>query len=353
MVRLIVDNTIWYRVLRHMLFFISTVLVFTLIFFLQDKTEGWWHAFYTVLFNAVFFFGYAYITIFIFIPELILKNRLFGFILLFALVGIGLSAIKLLSSGEILYSSIAPENSQKIGFLNLRYIIVNTKDMSFIVALFCVVKYAKDFLYTDNQRRKLEIKNKEAQNKLLQSHFDPHFLFNTINNLYAISLLDPKKSLKVLSRFKYVLSFMADESLKQYVSVTDELDLIENYMDLEKLRYGKRLKIELVKTGNFEAIKIPPMILFVLVENCFKHGSSLDAGNPWIKLHLLRKNGKLIFTTKNSLPGGLTDFEHRGLKGLSLKNLRNRLSLMYNSDYKLTIHPAQSEFSVSLELNGY
>ena len=106
--------------------------------------------------------------------------------MLFVLVGIGLSAIKLIVSDHMFYSSISPENIQRSGMMNLRSIIVNTKDMTFIVALFCILKYAKDYIYSEKIRKTLEIQNKKAQGKLLQSQFDQHFLFNTINNLYAL-----------------------------------------------------------------------------------------------------------------------------------------------------------------------
>ena len=170
------------------------------------------------------------------------------------------------------------------GYPNLRFIIVNTKDMTFIVALFCIAKYVKDYMYAERIWKILEMKNKEAQLKLYQSQFDPHFLFNTINNLYALSLLNPKKTKEVIERIKIVLKYITGDTQKEFVDLQHEILLVENYIQLEKLRYGKRLKVEFETEGNLLSQKIPPMILFYLVENCLKHGSSLDAGTPWICL---------------------------------------------------------------------
>lgn len=339
-----------YRITRHILFFLVIVLIFTFILQAQNNQSNFSNTLFIVSLNALLFFGYAYISIFVLIPELLLNNRYFWFILLFSLIGIGLSAIKLLLSDFIFYSLISPENIEKSGIINLRFILVNTKDMSFIVALFCVAKYAKDYLHDDRLTLELKLRNKEAQNKLLQSQFDSHFLFNTINNLYAISLLEPDKTLRVISRLKSLLHYIIDESQKQFISISQEVDLLHNYIQLEKLRYGERLKIKFDRRGDFNEVKIPPMILFVLVENCFKHGSSLDAGNPWIKLELHNNGHKLLFITENSLPAGNIPHLINNKVGASLKNLRERLKILYDKNFLLHTEENESFYKVKLEI---
>jgi len=348
--RFLFSQRVQYRLLRHLLFFCLATLLFTLIVLKQGGEKDFLRVLYTVFLNALVFFSYAYITIFLIIPEFILKNRLLSGMLIFILVGIGLSAIKLLGSGEIFYSSLAPENIEETGFFNLRYIIVNTKDMTFIVAGFCVAKYAKDYLYAEKIRRNLEERNKEAQNKLLQSQFNPHFLFNTINNLYALSLLDPGKTKEVIARFKKVLEYVTEKSQKRFVRVDDELVLLENYIQLEKMRYGDRLDVQLSASGDFKEELVPPLVFFVLVENCFEHGSSLDAGNPWIRIKLSKDKGKLEFITENSKPhNGSNGKSSR--EGISLTNLHKRLKLLYEDRYLLKIENSEDTFKAYLTLN--
>jgi two-component system, LytTR family, sensor kinase len=339
-----------YRLARHLSFFWLTVLIFVAILHFREKGKDLTEVFFTVFLNALFFFGYAYITIFIIIPEFILKNRFIWAALIFLLVGIGLSSIKLLSSGEIFYSSLSPENIEQTGFFNLRFIIVNTKDMSFIVALFCIVKYAKEYLHADKIRKELEEQNKEAQNKLLQSQFDPHFLFNTINNLYALSLLDPDKTNKVIARMKSVLEYIIGESQKRFVSISLELGLLEDYIQLEKLRYGDRLNISVAKNMDYTYEKVPPMVFFVLVENCFAHGSSLDAGNPWIKVELAASIDYIVFKTLNSKPVNGSSVKPLGKEGVSLSNLKKRLDLLYKENYSLILNDKENTFEVELKL---
>ncbi len=349
--RLLFDSNLKFRVSRHILFFLLTVLAFAGILFLQKNTESFSHALLLTFINACFFFSYAYLTIFLLIPEFLLKRKIMWFLILFILVGIGLSALKLLASDQIYYFAISPENFDRQGILNLRLIILNTKDMTFIVALFCITIFIKDFMYAEHNHKILEIQTKEAQRKLFQSQFDPHFMFNTINNLYALSLLNPSKTKDVIKRIKIVLKYIIEEIQKEFVVLQQEVDLVENFIQLEKLRYGERLKVEFLKEGDFQTFFIPPMILFILAENCFKHGSSLDAGTPWIKIDVKTKEGKVAISAENSMPKKPGKQDSGKNEPFQLNNLKKRLEIMYSPNgFKLNIAETENSFKVNIEL---
>lgn len=346
--RFLYNNSFKYRFTRHILFFVLTVVIFSVILFLQNKGDSFYETLWITFINAFFFFGYAYITIFFLIPEFLLNKKTIWFALLFLLVGIALSTLKLVVSDQIFYSSISPENVESTGLLNLRFIVVNTKDMTFIVALFCIAKYIKDYLHAEEIRKLVILQTKEAQRKLFQSQFDPHFMFNTINNLYAISLLNPAKTADVLSRIKIVLNYIIEEIQKEFVELNGEIELVKNYIQLEGLRYGNRLKVNLNVEGNVKSYRIPPMILFFLIENCFRHGSSLDAGSPWINADIKTEPEKIIFEVENSKPAGQP---LKSKSNIQLKNLRKRLEIMYKpSGYKLEVSDNEQSFKVYLEL---
>ncbi len=342
------NNSLKYRLSRHILFFVLMVLAFAVILFLQNKSESLYKMLWITFINGLFFFSYAYITIFLLIPEFLLTKKTIWFALIFILIGIALSSLKLVVSDQIFYSSISPENIEKRGLLNLRFIVVNAKDMTFIVALFCIAKYIKDYLYAEEIRKLVILQTKEAQRKLFQSQFDPHFMFNTINNLYAISLLNPLKTIEVISRIKIVLNYIIEEIQKEYVDLKGEIELVKNYIQLEKLRYGSRLKVNLNVDGNLQPHKIPPMILFFLIENCFKHGSSLDAGSPWINVEIKVEPEKIRLEVENSKPSSQPP---KSKNNNQLKHLRKRLEIMYNpSGYKLEVSDNENSFKVYLEL---
>lgn len=344
-------NRVRYRLFRHVFFFLITVLSFTQILFLQNQTGSYFNTLFTTFLNAFFFFSYAYLTIFLLIPEFLIKKKQFLFIILFILIGVALSAIKLIVSDQIFYASISPENIEQSGFVALRFIVVNTKDMTFIVAIFCIAKYVKDYLYSENIRKKLLVQNKAAQAKLIQSQFDPHFLFNTINNLYALSLLNPLKTGEVIRQIKIVLKYIIDEIQKDYVDLKDEVLLVENYIQLEKIRYGKRLHIDYKVPTKLSPFKIPPMVLFFLVENCFKHGSSLDAGEPWINIELKTENGNVVIQAENSKAHSMLNNELKTKEGEDLIHLRKRLRLLYKpGGFSLKINNLKDTYKVNLEL---
>jgi len=348
MKRFLYNNNFKYRFTRHILFFLLTVLVFAVILFVQNGSGTFVNRLWVTFINALFFFGYAYITIFLLIPEFLLTKKTGWFALLFLLVGIALSALKLVVSDQIFYSSISPENIVRKGIFNLRFIVANTKDMTFIVAFFCIAKYVKDYFYAEQIRELVILQTKEAQRKLIQSQFDPHFLFNTINNLYAISLLNPVKTIEVINRIKIVLTYIIEEIQKEYVDLESEIELVKNYIQLEKLRYGNRLKVILDVEGDLHLFRIPPMLLFSLVENSFKHGSSLDAGSPWINVQIKAFTEKIVFIVENSKPSNPVNGEPNGNQ---LKNLRKRLDIMYNPNgYELRIVNSEKLYQVFIEL---
>jgi two-component system, LytTR family, sensor kinase len=349
MEKFLFHNALRYRLARHLLFFAIMVLIFAVLLFLHDSQPGFTVILRITFINALFFFCYAYVTIFLLVPVFLLTRKPVWFVLLFLLTGIALSAIKLLVSDQIFYAALSPENIQSHGMFNFRFIVVNTKDMTFIVAIFCIGKFVKDFIYTERVRTRLETETQEARRRLYQVQFDPHFLFNTINNLYAISLINPEKAINIIGRIKVVLQFIINDIQNEFTALENEITFVKNYIQLEKLRYGNRLKIDFIIDGHIENVKIPPMILFFLVENSFRHGSSPDNGSPWIHIRVKTGSGKLSVQVENSKPAG-----HEKQKQLSqpLANLRKRLGMIYRPDgFKLDVGETENSFNVNLEIS--
>ena len=346
--RFLFNNDLKYRLVRHLLFFAVTVPGFAFLFYLQNKNDGFAGALWITFVNSLFFFSYGYVTIFLLIPEFLLNRKPGWFVVLFLLIGVALSALKLMVSDQIFYAALSPENSQSRGLFNFRFVVVNTKDMTFIVALFCVAKFVKDFIHAEKVRILLQKETLEAKRRLYQAQFDPHFLFNTINNLYAISLLNPEKAINVVARLKTVLHYIIDEIQNDFVALESEIVLVKNYIQLEKLRYGNRLKVDFIVDGNLQTAKIPPMILFFLIENSFRHGSSLDAGSPWIHINIKPENGKIHLWVENSKPSKTNVFKGGAIP---LSQLRKRLDVIYGREgYDLKIDETDKSFSVNLEL---
>ncbi|MFO7934718.1 MAG: histidine kinase [Bacteroidales bacterium] len=351
MYRLLICKEFSFRILRHLILFLSMVILFTWINVSRfDEPDGFLQNFQVVSLNALIFFGYAYLTAYLLIPVFLIRRKFVVFAILFIAIGFGLSMLKFAVSDFLFYSSIAPENPNSIAGMSVSGILVNTKDMTFIVAVFAIAKYAKDHYVLKSNIQELEEKQLQAEIKLLDYHLDPHVIFNNLNSLYSISIYQRDILQSTLGKFRSILHYLFDESRKEKVLLSKEIDMIDNYIGLEKLRYGDRLEVTFEKEGDFQNHRIAPLILYSFVENCFVHGAGNDPMNSWIKIRLSVKCERLLFTAANSVSRFSPGAEKTGVRNPNELNIR-RLELYYPNDHQLKIRDKQEEYVVELNMN--
>jgi LytS/YehU family sensor histidine kinase len=186
--------------------------------------------------------------------------------------------------------------------------------------------------------------------QLLQSQISPHFLFNTLNNMYGLSITQHEKIPPLLLKLSDLLRYSVYDATKQYVPVKDELAYIHNYIDFEKMRIGERLSL----TTDFEDFssgnaKIAPMLLIVFIENAFKHSKNSTNDRIFVHISLKTWGNRLLFTCVNSYSSGQDKAldEH---SGLGLDNAKKRLELLYSGDYHLVIEDNDETYKVMLQL---
>jgi two-component system, LytTR family, sensor kinase len=195
----------------------------------------------------------------------------------------------------------------------------------------------------------LEKEKLEAELKFLKSQIHPHFLFNTLNNLYALALKKSDKAPEMVIRLSNLLEYTLYSGKETEVGLHEELKQIIGYIDLEKLRFGNRLKINTEIAGNIDELMIAPLLLLPFVENSFKHGASKDMESPIIDLKVNVNGNRLVFSITNSYCGEPGKFE--GYKeGIGLKNVKRRLELLYPGKHTLEIIQKQNLFDVNLAL---
>ena len=188
-----------------------------------------------------------------------------------------------------------------------------------------------------------------AELQLLKSQLHPHFLFNTLNNLYSHVLDQSPKAPEIVLKLSDLLRFMIYESSDD-IALGKEITLIEHYVALEKLRYGDRLDLSLVISGDTAGHRIAPLLLLPFLENAFKHGASRQVDQCWISLNLSIDGDVMNFKLVNSVdnepePGG------GKTGGLGLQNVQRRLELLYNGRYNLQMLMEDQVYVVNLELN--
>lgn len=204
-------------------------------------------------------------------------------------------------------------------------------------------------LYHDKQRLlKLTEQKKTAELTALKNQLNPHFLFNTLNNLYALALKKSDDTTIVIQKLSGILDYILYRCNADYVPLDKEIELIENYLSLEKVRYGDRVKIEFSKNVTGKE-KIAPLLLLTFIENAFKHGVTEEIGRATIQINISKKNDQIIFNVENSKPVGIK--ENKGKESIGLGNIKKQLELLYPKAYDLIIENHPGRFSANLKLD--
>jgi len=213
---------------------------------------------------------------------------------------------------------------------------------------FGIIRHIYKYLKLQREQQQLLIEKQAAELNYLRAQTNPHFLFNTLNNIYSLARDKSDLAPESILRLSKILRFMLYETGVEYISIEQELGIINDYIALEKLRYDDSLRI--VFTTDIENIKqaLPPLLLVPLVENAFKHGVSETRGQPFIDIHLSVNNRQLIFVVKNSSEAFSMD---KVLKeNIGLSNLRRQLELLYK-DYNLSVQQEEFVFTAILKIN--
>ena len=218
-------------------------------------------------------------------------------------------------------------------------------DIFSAVFLFLCLKTLKDQLLIQRRTLMLEKEKAETELKLLKAQLNPHFLFNTLNNIYSLSFTSPERTSASIARLADILDHILYRSNQPFVPLSMEVTLIRNYIELEKLRYDSRLTVNFDIDPDAEAL-IPPLVLLSLVENAFKHGASNDTGEPVIDLHLEVKKGQLIFTIANTTGKQPEDPTPR--ERIGLHNLQRQLTHLYGDAHQLSVSKEANWFRVRL-----
>ncbi len=216
-----------------------------------------------------------------------------------------------------------------------------------ICAVLLSLKKIKDWYLKQNENKILESENANAELQLLKAQIHPHFLFNTLNNIYFFILSEPGKAEDLVAKLENLLYYMINECNTAVVPLQKEINMINNYFELEKIRYGDRLDVELNITGDYDNKLIAPLLMIPFIENSFKHGTSKMLRGPWIKLFIQADEDVLHFTLANNKPADEI-FDKR--QGIGLSNVRQRLAILHPEKHYLTIEPTENTFTVNMQI---
>ena len=186
----------------------------------------------------------------------------------------------------------------------------------------------------------------KAELSLLKNQINPHFFFNTLNNLYSLIKKDPEKAQSYVLKLSDLMRFTIYDGEKELVSLEEEIEYLNNFIDLQVARYHKQINITFEKNLSNPKTPVAPLIFIILLENAFKHGVEKSIENSYIHIKITESNSSVHFEIKNNIEL----HKLNEIKGIGLKNLKERLNLLYPKKHKLLFNSNDHYFTATLEL---
>jgi two-component system, LytTR family, sensor kinase len=305
-------------------------------------------AFNAALLNVPIIMVATYFTIFVTVERFLLHKKYLAFALCLTGSLLVFGLLRRTVNFYFIFSVLYPTKATNLYYLPK--LIMDAVNVHLFAGLGAMIYIIRKWMEQQHINEKLMKEKLAAELDLLKSQVQPHFIFNTLNNIYMLSLKKSPQTSGMIYRLSALLSYMLYDSKREFIEVEKEVDYIKNYIDLEKIRYGERLDVQLTVFNNKQSLYVPPLLFLPLVENAFKHGVSNAVEDSWVHIDVSMKKKTLIFKIENSIsdekyaPNGFGN-------GLGLDNLKRRLHILYPNRHELKlIHDECSHLAV-LKLN--
>jgi len=335
---------------RVVLLHISFWCVYLSFFFYQISSRpGFdsdpWIALSRTAFHVTFNMIAAYMNYFIFLPRFLEHRKISRYLLEFAIPFILLTTIRVHLQRFLVDGYTHHEHY----FYSNIYIVQMSATTLFIVIFVSMLRFAKDWFELEARKKELENEKLTAELSFLKEQINPHFLFNTLNNLYYLAYTKSDNTTEVIAKLSQMMRYMIYESNHQQVELSKEIEYMQNYVSLERLRLNSQIPIDFKVDGDPTGIKVAPLILITFLENAFKHGVSSDNKSAWVKVSIKLSGKSFIYTVENSKINGVHS-EHAGKSGIGLQNVKRRLELTYPEKYDLDVKDLSDRYYVQLKL---
>lgn len=196
-------------------------------------------------------------------------------------------------------------------------------------------------------------KRLEAESKFLSSQVNPHFLFNTINNIYSLTIHNPKEAKMAVNMMESLISYIHNDSQEEWIDLAAEIAFLKSYLNLELLRnHEQNVRLIFEVDGSLENKKIAPLIIVNFIENAFKHGIKGNLEKSYVVLRIDAYEHNTVFVIRNKKAKLQQNDMNKAVGGIGLKNVKRRLELIYQDDYSLKIKDKKDYFEVKLTLGN-
>ena len=331
----ILENKWWQEVLILLFSFI----LFTLNDWILIKS---WRGIWSGCLYFLMLYGHAQLNRFLLLPLLLKRHKVLLYIFAtIALAGVFSFVLHTVANLWIYKNCFLYKSAEQKSYIFQAATLLAT--LICILSTILIFKFYRDRKNLDREK----LLYNQAQINSLKEQLNPHFLFNTFNTLYGISLQFPERTPELIMHVSQLMRYQLESNERKCVPLEDEVNFISSYVQLEKERVGYRCNIVLNNDIDNEGMyKIPPMLLICFVENAFKHGTC-SIEKCYVDINLSVKDGKLDLLVKNSIPEKKTDVVSTKI---GIKNTIERLKLQYSGEYNLDINEAKQIFTVHLQL---
>lgn len=359
--KLIFSDERKYRIRRHLLFWLSWGIYLAIVRqFLPINLKSAEHfpnpiqslaqSFLSLLPQALFVYPLLYFLLprYIFTGKY-LKATLWGVVIIFLMISVNATLLLAIPWHRVSYMSQTIEIFKDVPSdwlkIKLAYLLSSIGLLS-TASLAISLKLLKHFYLKNLRIQELQKENIAAQLQILRAQVHPHFIFNTLNNIFNQIQTESPKGAKMVNGLSNMLRYILYEGEKPLVTLKQELQMINEYINLEKIRYGNKLDLQVTTSGKTDDIYIAPLLLLPFVENCFKHGASNMLQNPWINLTVEIKDTVLVMKLMNGkVPLKVND---QNKTGIGINNVKQRLGLLYKNKHELQVREDEEVFVIDL-----
>jgi sensor histidine kinase YesM len=324
---------------------LAWISFYVIIFFTYLPMDGLAESAMFPIINCIFYAAIIYGNILFLFPRFYQHKKYTMYVLLviLLLLATGLARGYISSFIYNKYFAVAEAKVESTAFLSqLKYSLAGI----LIFALSFIVRIAIAYFKLKQQTEEIIVQKSQAELNLLKSQVQPHFLFNTLNNIYYEAYREAPRTAALIERLSDIMRYFVDESPLDEVAITTEVKFIENYIELEKIRIRHEIQISFKKEFNTD-LRIPPMLMMTFVENIFKHGIDKSSRDNCIRISLVQQDNYLLFETSNRVH---IKPKQNGNSGFGVVNLRKRLTLLYQTNFELDINKNEQSYTAFLKI---
>ena len=337
-----------FKIYSHLLFWICSIIFAISAFYVASDHKLILNSdlFLRALIPNIGFALAVYFNLYLLIPRF-LKNKNYIFYTFWLIILLAISAILI----QLIFAYLSGTRSLSDQFQNL--FSTHFFTALFYVGITSLFKFVKDWLKLQEIKLKIiqiEREKLEAELNTLKSQLNPHFLFNSLNNIYSLSLVNSPRTPEIILKLSDLMRHVLYESRENFISVKEELNFLSNFIELQKIRLNNEIEIQFSIEGEVPDTKVIPLIFEPFIDNAFKHGLRNPAPSPYIHLFIYFQQDTMRFKIENNFDCAQLSKTSKS-SGIGLKNIERRLEYLYSpNEYKYEVIRTNDTFSILLEV---